>query len=223
MGADSVVSSILDGFSLTRVSWDTILVAMALAFVIGLFIFFIYKKTFTGMVFTKSYGISLILLTLVTAALIMVISSNAILSIGMVGALSIVRFRTAIKDPMDTMYMFWAIAEGIIIGANYYIVALVSAVLIGIFMVVVSIFRMKKNMPYILVLRFEDTAKQDVQNLLRKLPQGNLKSKTASRGVIELTIEINVTDAEIALIDRFANIPGVYDASLISYTGDVIA
>ena len=158
MGADSVVSSILDGFSLTRVSWDTILVAMALAFVIGLFIFFIYKKTFTGMVFTKSYGISLILLTLVTAALIMVISSNAILSIGMVGALSIVRFRTAIKDPMDTMYMFWAIAEGIIIGANYYIVALVSAVLIGIFMVVVSIFRMKKNMPYILVLRFEDTA-----------------------------------------------------------------
>ena len=141
----------------------------------------------------------------------------------MVGALSIVRFRTAVKDPMDTIYMFWAIAAGIMVGANLLLVAVISCVVIGIFMVVLSIFKVRKNMPYILVIRFEEGAKGDVQSMLRKLPQGRLKSKTVSRGVIELTLELNVTDSEIALIDRFADIPGVYDASLISYTGDVIA
>ena len=160
---------------------------------------------------------------MITAAVIMTISSNLMLSLGMVGALSIVRFRTAVKDPMDTIYMFWAIAAGIMVGANLLLVAVISCVVIGIFMVVLSIFKVRKNMPYILVIRFEEGAKGDVQSMLRKLPQGRLKSKTVSRGVIELTLELNVTDSEIALIDRFADIPGVYDASLISYTGDVIA
>lgn len=109
------------------------------------------------------------------------------------------------------------------VGANLLLVAVISCVVIGIFMVVLSIFKVRKNMPYILVIRFEEGAKGDVQSMLRKLPQGRLKSKTVSRGVIELTLELNVTDSEIALIDRFADIPGVYDASLISYTGDVIA
>ncbi|MBC8538592.1 DUF4956 domain-containing protein [Christensenellaceae bacterium NSJ-63] len=225
MGASSVVKkSVLDGFvNSGDISWDYALLTIAVAFLLGLFIFFIYKRTFSGVVFTKSFGISLILLSMITAAVIMTISSNLMLSLGMVGALSIVRFRTAVKDPMDTIYMFWAIAAGIMVGANLLLVAVISCVVIGIFMVVLSIFKVRKNMPYILVIRFEEGAKGDVQSMLRKLPQGRLKSKTVSRGVIELTLELNVTDAEIALIDRFADIPGVYDASLISYTGDVIA
>ena len=110
MGASSVVKkSVLDGFvNSGDISWDYALLTIAVAFLLGLFIFFIYKRTFSGVVFTKSFGISLILLSMITAAVIMTISSNLMLSLGMVGALSIVRFRTAVKDPMDTIYMFWA-------------------------------------------------------------------------------------------------------------------
>lgn len=224
MGAQDIIKkSVLDGFKQGEVRWETILISLALAFIIGLFILLVYKKTFTGVVFTKSFSISLIMLTMVTTVMIITISSNIGLSLGMVGALSIVRFRTAVKDPMDTIFMFWAIAEGIVIGANLYIIAIISAVAIGVLMVVLSFIRIKKNMPYILVIRFEEAAKNEVQNLLRKFPQGRLKSKTVSRGVIEMTLEINVTDTEIAMVDRFANIPGVYDASLISYTGDVVS
>ena len=224
MGAQDIIKkSVLDGFKQGEVRWETILISLALAFIIGLFILLVYKKTFTGVVFTKSFSISLIMLTMVTTVMIITISSNIGLSLGMVGALSIVRFRTAVKDPMDTIFMFWAIADGIVIGANLYIIAIISAVAIGVLMVVLSFIRIKKNMPYILVIRFEEAAKNEVQNLLRKFPQGRLKSKTVSRGVIEMTLEINVTDTEIAMVDRFANIPGVYDASLISYTGDVVS
>ena len=178
MGASSVVKkSVLDGFvNSGDISWDYALLTIAVAFLLGLFIFFIYKRTFSGVVFTKSFGISLILLSMITAAVIMTISSNLMLSLGMVGALSIVRFRTAVKDPMDTIYMFWAIAAGIMVGANLLLVAVISCVVIGIFMVVLSIFKVRKNMPYILVIRFEEGAKGDVQSMLRKLPQGRLKS-----------------------------------------------
>ncbi|MBQ9942442.1 MAG: DUF4956 domain-containing protein [Christensenellaceae bacterium] len=223
--ASSIVKKdVLEGFvNSGDISWSYALMTIFVAFLLGAFIFFIYKQTFTGVVFTKSFGVSLILLAMITSAVIMTISSNLMLSLGMVSALSIVRFRTAVKDPMDTIYMFWAIAAGIMVGANLLLVAIITCVAIGLLMVVLSLVKIKKNMPYILVIRFEDEAKGDVQMMLRKLPQGKLKSKTVSRGVIELTMEINVNDAEIAMIDRFADIPGVYDASLISYTGDVIA
>jgi len=225
MSAGSAIKkSVLEGFVHSGdISWDYALTTIAVAFILGVFIFFIYKRTYSGAVFTKSFAVSLILLSMITSVVIMTISSNLMLSLGMVGALSIVRFRTAVKDPSDTIYMFWAIAAGIMVGANLLLVAVISCVAIGLLMVVLSIFRVKKNMPYIMVVRFEESAKGDVQSMLRKFPQGKLKSKTVSRGVIELTLELNVSEAEVALVDRFAAIPGVYDASLISYTGDVIA
>ena len=219
--SDIFKSSFLE--NVTTVSLPDMLIALALSFGVGLFIFLIYKKTYQGVMYSSGFGVALLALTMITTLVILAVTSNVVLSLGMVGALSIVRFRTAVKDPMDTIYMFWAIAAGIMVGANLLLVAVISCVVIGIFMVVLSIFKVRKNMPYILVIRFEEGAKGDVQSMLRKLPQGRLKSKTFSRGVIELTLELNVTDAEIALIDRFADIPGVYDASLISYTGDVIA
>ena len=225
-GNDVIKSSVLDNFKLPDgIGIDRIAITLVLALALGLFIYFIYRKTFRGVIFVKSFGISLIMLCMVTSVVIVTISSNLMLSLGMVGALSIVRFRTAVKDPLDTVYMFWAIAEGIMLGAgtNFYILALVAGLCIGLIMIVLSIFKFKKDMPYILVLRFEDGAKQEVQNLLRRIPRCKLKSKTVSQGVYELTFEISLRDSETGAIDRFLDIPGVYDASLISYNGDAIA
>lgn len=219
-----IKNSVLEGFSASGdLTWSRVLVTVAVAFVIGLFVYFIYKRTFTGVLFTKSFGLALILLSMVTATVIMTISSNLMLSLGMVGALSIVRFRTAVKDPMDTIYMFWVIAEGIMIGATQYLIALIAAVVIGVIMIVLSLFKFKKNKPFILVLRFAHAAKADVQRLLERFPEGKLKSKTVTKDMIELTIEMNMTGQDIGMMEKFLDIPGVYDASVVSYTGDVVA
>ena len=219
-----VKNSVLEAFQNSGdITWDVVLVTLALSFVVGLFIFFIYKITFRGVVFQKSFGASLVMLSMVTSVIIMTISSNLMLSLGMVGALSIVRFRTAVKDPLDTIFMFWSIAAGIMLGAKLYVPALIASAVIGILLVVLSLIKAKKNMPYILVLRFDENAKKEVQALLGKFPQGKLKSKTVSRGVIELTIEMNVDAEDINMMDRFGAIHGVYDASLISYKGDVVS
>ena len=216
--------SIKDGFSLTQsISFGTVLFTLITTFVLGLFIYFIYKRCFMGVVFQKSFGVSLVMLSMVTGVVIMTISSNLMLSLGMVGALSIVRFRTAVKDPMDTIFMFWAIAAGIIAGAQLYLVAIIACAGIGLLMVVISMFKFKRHEPYIMVLRFENGAKADVQNMLRKFPQGKLRSKTVARGVIELTLEMDIDEADIAMMDKFAQIPGVLDASLVSYSGDVVS
>ena len=146
---DVIKNSVLEGFTTGEVTWSQILMTIAIAFVIGLFIMFIYKKTFSGVVFTRSFATSLILLSLVTSVIILTISSNLMLSLGMVGALSIVRFRTAVKDPIDTIFMFWAIAEGIVVGANLYLIAIISTIVIGLLLIVISLFKLKRTMPYL--------------------------------------------------------------------------
>ncbi len=217
-----IKDSIVNGFSSGDITWSTVLFTVLIAFAIGVFIYFIYRVTFTGVMFTKSFGLSLILLSMVTSTVIMTISSNLMLSLGMVGALSIVRFRTAVKDPMDTIYMFWVIGEGIMVGADLYLVAIISTVVIGIVMVVISLFKFQKNKPYVLVLRFEQAAKSDVQRLLERFPAGKLKSKTVTKDMIELTLEMNLSGHDIGMMEKFLDIPGVYDASVVSYKGDVV-
>ena len=200
-----------------------ILIGLGVGCLVGLLIAFVYKRCYRGVLYSPSFAMTLMMLTLITTPVVMCIKSDIAPSMGMVGALSIVRFRTAVKDPMDTVFMFWSLAAGVITGAQLYTVAIIASVVLGILMLVISLFKFKKSMPYILVLRFEDRAKAEVQALLRRFPQGRLKNKTVSRGLIELTIEMNVNDSEIALMDRFADISGVHDASLISYTGDIVA
>ena len=218
------MASIIQAFALNaQIGFGTIVMTLCVSFILGLFIYFIYKRSYTGVLFQKSFGIALMMVTMVSSVLIMVLSSNITLSLGTIGSLAIIRFRTAVKDPMDTVFMFWSLAAGVITGAQLYTVAIIASVVLGILMLVISLFKFKKSMPYILVLRFEDRAKAEVQALLRRFPQGRLKNKTVSRGLIELTIEMNVNDSEIALMDRFADISGVHDASLISYTGDIVA
>jgi len=201
---------------------DVLYILLA-AFVLGLVIYFIYRLTFSGVIFVKSFGTSLIMLCMVTAMVIMPIAANAWLSIGMVGALSIVRFRTAVKDPLDTIFMFWAIAGGIALGAQLWWVAGISSALISIFLLVWNLFRSKHNYPFMLVIRFDESSKKEVQAVLRKMPQGKLKSKMISQGMIELTIEMNIRESDAGMIDAFSAIPGVHDASLISYKGDMVS
>ena len=225
MGASDVIKKgLLENFELAgELDILSVVITLVLAFVIGLFIYFIYKRTFSGVIFAKSFGTSLIMLTMVTSMIILPISTNLLLALGMVGALSIVRFRTAVKDPVDTIFMFWAIAAGISLGALQYAIAGLGSLIIGGLMIVWNLFRSKRNYPYILVIRFEDSCKKEVQSVLRKLPQGKLKSKVVSQGMMELTIEMNIHESEVGMIDAFAAIPGVHDASLISYKGDVVS
>ncbi len=200
-----------------------ILTILGSAFVLGLLIYFIYRLTFSGVIFVKSFGTSLIMLCMVTAMVIMPIAINGWLALGMVGALSIVRFRTAVKDPLDTVFMFWAIAGGIALGAKLYLAAAISSGLISVFLLVWNLFKNKRNYPFMLVVRFDESVKKEVQAVLRKMPQGKLKSKMVSQGMIELTIEMNIHESDAGLIDAFTAIPGVHDASLISYKGDMVS
>ena len=201
---------------------DAILI-LGTAFVLGLLIYFIYRLTFSGVIFVKSFGTSLIMLCMVTAMVIMPITANTWLSLGMVGALSIVRFRTAVKDPLDTVFMFWAIAGGIALGAKLWWIAGVSSALISIFLLIWNLFRSKHHYPFMFVVRFDESCKKEVQAVLRKMPQGKLKSKMISQGMIELTIEMNIHESDAGMIDAFSAIPGVHDASLISYKGDLVS
>ena len=222
--ADFFKSSVVEdaGEAAQLTIWDFV-ITLGVAFVIGIFVYFIYRITFGGVILEKNFGTSLVMLCMVTAMVILPISTNLLLSLGMVGALSIVRFRTAVKEPTDTIYMFWAIAAGITLGARLHIEAGLGSLLIGLLMILWNLIRSKKNLPYILVLRFDDSCKKQVQDVLRHLPQGKLKSKIVSAGTIELTIEMNIKKNEIGTIDAFGSIDGVHDASLISYKGDVVS
>ncbi len=220
---DVVKKGILDNFTNLSIDldWQMILICLGIAFVLGLFIYFIYKKTFSGVMFSKNFGVSLIMIAMVTTMIILPISSNIVLSLGMVGALSIVRFRTAVKDPLDTVFMFWAIAVGICLGAKLLLPAVLSSVAIGGILILLSMFKFKKVMPYLLVIRYEDFARGEVQNLLRRLPQGNLKSKSVTNEYTELTLEMRLKQQDIALIDKFLDVQGVIDASVVSYNGEL--
>ena len=225
MGTAGIIKkSIMDGFEQKGdLTWEIVLMTLAMAFIVGLFILLIYRLTFGGVIYSKSFGTSLVMLAMVTSLIIMVISGNLMLSLGMVGALSIVRFRTAVKDPIDTIYMFWAIAAGIVFGAGLYIAGIVGSAAIGVLLVLFNLFRSKKNYPFMLVIRFDEGSKKEVQSVLRKMPPGKLKSKIVSEGTIELTIEMNIRESEAGMIDSFSAIPGVHNASLISYNGDAVS
>lgn len=220
---NGLFSGLQSSFSFGDIGVMRILITMALAFALGLLIFFVYRKTFAGVMYSKNFGISLVMLTVITAFVILPITSNLTLSLGMVGALSIVRFRTAVKDPIDTVYMFWAIATGITVGAKFFLPAILASLVITLLLLLLSSMRFRTSMPYLLVLRFAENATPNVNSLLRRLPDTNLKSKTVSANGVEMTIEVRLRDADMQVVDRFLDIPGVYDAAVISYGGDIVA
>ena len=200
----------------------TILTVLA-AFLVGLYVFFIYRITFAGVIYSRTFNLSLVMLCMVTATVIMFMANNVKLSLGMVGALSIVRFRTAIKDPIDTVFMFWAIAEGIALGAGYFIAGIIAAVFIGLCMILISVIKGRATMPYLLILHYDESASKQIKQMVAQLPQGRIKSKTVQREGIEMTVELRVRQSETGFVDKFMRVEGVYDATLIAHQGDMIS
>lgn len=200
-----------------------VIITLLLACALGLFIFFIYRKTFSGVMYSRNFGLSLVMVTMITALIILPITSNLTLSLGMVGALSIVRFRTAVKDAMDTMFMFWGIAVGICMGAKFWAVGLVGSLAIGLLMVLLSVVKFRTSLPYLLVMHFDLGAAANVKAMLGKLPAHKLKSRTVRGNSVEMTVELRLRNEEASFVDKFTQLEGVYDASLISYQGDIIS
>ena len=204
----------------------SLLLAIVVSFVLGMFIYWVYKRTFRGVLYSHSFNISLVMLTMVTALIIRCITSNLTLSLGMVGALSIVRFRTAVKDPMDTVYMFWAVAAGIMIGAGtgFYAYALIGSAVIGIFLYIMYLRSGRKSFAYLLIVRHDFDCANEVNFLVNKLPRpARLKSKAVTPSGVELTIELRLSGENTNIVNEFMRIQGVYDATLVSYQGEFAA
>lgn len=210
--------------SVTEFSPVDVLVGMAFALILGLFIFLVYKKTFSGIMYSTGFAMSLVGLSLVTTLVIMAVTSNVVLSLGMVGALSIVRFRSAIKEPMEIVFLFWALAVGIVIGAGMIPLAVIGSVIIGAILVV---FAKKKfgDAPYILIVNCADEkAEENAMNIIAKSVNKHIvKSKTVTSAGIELTAEIRVKDAATTFVNRVSELNGVTDATLVTYNGEYMS
>lgn len=216
---DIFKSSFLE--NITSVSILDMIIALALAFCLGLFIFMVYKKTYTGVMYSSSFGVTLVALTMITTVVILAVTSNVVLSLGMVGALSIVRFRTAIKEPLDIAFLFWSIAVGIVLAAGMIPLAVIGSVVIG---VVLLIFVNKKSHtnPYIVVLQCTDhesevNAKAFLDSHVQRLV---VKSKSVQKGLIELNMEIRMKDDNTDFVNALSDMNGVISAVLVSYNGD---
>lgn len=220
--SDIFKSSFLE--SITEFSPLDVLLGMAASLVVGLFIFVIYKKTFTGVMYSTGFALTLVGLALVTTLVIMAVTSNVVLSLGMVGALSIVRFRAAIKEPMEIVFLFWSIAAGIVIGAGMIPLAVVGSAVVG---VVLLLFANRKSREdaYILVLNCADeAAEQAAMDLVRKVAlRCGVKTKTANRNGIELTAELRIKKDDTAFVNRVMELPGISDAALVSYNGEYMS
>ncbi len=199
-------------------------IAMLLSFAIGLFIFYVYQKTFAGVMYSASFGVSIMAMTLITTLIILAVTSNIILSLGMVGALSIVRFRTAVKEPLDIAFLFWAISAGIVVGAGLIPLAVIGSIFIGIILLV-FVNRKSNDTPYIVVLNLDnDKAEKDCMEMIKaKTKKSLIKAKTVTRNGIELTVEVRLIDMSAKLLNELIDIKGVNNACLVSYNGEYTA
>ncbi|EGA90801.1 hypothetical protein GPDM_03345 [Planococcus donghaensis MPA1U2] len=215
------------GFLETTSSFSLIdsLIGLVSSFAIGLFIYMIYKKTFSGVIYSHSFNISLIVMGMATSLIIMGISTNVLLSLGMVGALSIVRFRTPVKDPMDLVYLFWTIVSGILCGAGFVLLAIVGALLIGL-VLIVFVNKIKIENPYLLIVKYEDN---QIEKTLDQVLSANvkkylIKSKSVSHdNDYEVTYEVRVKDTNIDFINHISEMLGVRSAIMLSYDGNFTA
>ena len=216
---DIFKSSFLE--NVTAVSMTDMALSLALSFGLGLFIYFVYKKTYAGVMFSRAFGGALIAMTMITTMVILAVTSNVVLSLGMVGALSIVRFRTAIKEPMDIAFLFWAIAGGIVLAAGMIPLAIVGSVIIGIIMILFCN-RKASVKPYIAVISCRDSAAEKAVNEYLAAHTGKtvVKSKSAQSGAVELSYEVTLKDNNTDFVTGLSEMDGVSSAVLVSYNGD---
>lgn len=198
-----------------------ILAALLISFAIGLFIFFVYTRTFKGVMYSSSFGISLIMMNMLICLVILTVSSNLMISLGMIGALSIVRFRTVVKEPLDLVYLFWSITEGIVVGAGLIPMAVISSVIIGL-MLYIFVNRKTNDTPYVVVISCSDEkAEEQSLYLLNSHTKKNiLKAKSVSKKGVELTVEVRLKESSSQFVNALLAIEGVYNATLVSYNGE---
>ena len=210
--------------NVTSVSLFDMFLAIVLAFGLGIFIFLVYKKTYSGVMYSASFGTTLVALTMITTVVILAVTSNVVLSLGMVGALSIVRFRTAIKEPLDIAFLFWSIAVGIVLAAGMIPLAVVGSVIIGIILLVFVTRKSYKN-PYIVVIRCDghDSETKAKAYLEGQTERCVVKSKSAQKGFVELNLEVRLKDDNTDFVNTLSNMEGVNSAVLVSYNGDYMA
>jgi len=198
-----------------------ILAALLISFAIGLFLFFVYTRTFKGVMYSSSFGISLIAMNMITCLVILTISSNLLITLGMIGALSIVRFRTVVKEPLDLVYLFWSITEGIVVGAGLIPLAVISSVTIGL-MLFVFVNRKANDTPYVVVVSCADEkAEEQSLNVLKSHTSKNVvKAKSVSKKGVELTVEVRLKESSSQFVNALLAIEGVHNATLVSYNGE---
>ena len=216
---NSIIQEVFQNQSLGASSIPLVLFTIIMAFVVGVFIYWVYKKTYRGGMFSNNFALTLILMTVITAPVVVRIRNNVALSMGMVGALSIVRFRTAVKDPLDTGYMFWALTMGILLGAGQFLLAALSVVGIAAVIFILRTMLKKGEDSYLLVMRVNKAGEANAQKLMTKLRYQSLKNKTISNSGIELTYEVRVEKSE-AFLNKLLTLEGVKEASLVSYNNE---
>ena len=218
---NSIFSNLFSSQTITPASFPTILVSLVLALAVGLFIAWLYRRNYRGVMYSNNFTLTLVMMTLITCPVVMCIRESIQLSMGMVGALSIVRFRTAVKDPLDTAYMFWALTMGILLGAGQFFLTACAVVGIGLLLTVLVHVQSKGLNNYLLVVRMAEEAERQTNQLVNNLKVQQLKSKTVSANGVEATYEVRV-DKPDALLNKLRALPGVYDATLVAYNGEAI-
>ena len=218
---NSIFSNLFSSQTITPASFPTILLSLVLALAAGLFIAWIYRRNYRGVMFSNNFTLTLVMMTLITCPVVMCIRESIQLSMGMVGALSIVRFRTAVKDPLDTAYMFWALTMGILLGAGQFFLTACAVVGIGLLLTVLVHIQSRGVNSYLLVVRMAEESERQANQLVNNLKVMQLKSKTVSANGVEATYEVRV-DKPDALLNKLRALPGVYDATLVAYNGEAI-
>jgi len=216
--SDIIKNSVLKSDTFGKISTIDIVLGLLISYLIGMFIYHVYKLSFKGVVYSFTFNYSLVLLTMITTLVIMTISSNIVLSLGMVGALSIVRFRTAVKDPLDIVFLFWAITTGITIGAGIYKLSFIGAFIIGAAFLSMNLYR-NKHKTFILIVNYEEEAYAGIKMVLNRFPHA-VKSKSIKKGKIELTAEIKLKTSNTTFVEEISDIEGVIEAVLVNYNGE---
>lgn len=217
---DLFKKSILSSGVWENVNISDILTCMFVALVLSLFILFIYRKAHSGVVLSHNMSVSMVLISLITCIIIITVSTNLVLSLGMVGALSIIRFRTAIKDPLDVVFMFWSVSMGITTGAKLYSVAIIGSLFIGFITLVLMRYK-NNNTLFLIIIHYEQKVEEELLNLL--VPYNySMKSKTANKDLIELTAEVRLLNSDTGFTNDIIELDGVSNVSLVSYNGEFV-
>lgn len=218
---DLILEALKDGFGNTGINTSRIIVALGLSFVIGLYIFYVYRAVSKDGFYSRSFSIALGILAPIMAAMVLTMQSSLIISLSSIGALSIIRFRTPIKDPMDLLFLFWAIGSGIMCGAGVYEIAVITTLMVTIGILILSILPVKKS-PYLLVINGEDYSKE--KDILEAVSANSryhkVKSKNVTASGFDMVMEVK-TDKDSELIQTLNRIDGVMSISLLEHDGEL--